>query len=139
MADDRWYEILESSIFTLVTHRANKALADKIQKTIKFTTEAQSDSSPYFPTCLIHELSQAESGKTLDGKSINAILETIEVIVYTNSKEECKLITNEITYQLKRLAFDAISMPIITKDASVCSGVCRFRRVVGADDSIVTS
>lgn len=138
MDNERWYEALESNIFTLVSHRIRKALTGKVSKTIKFTTEGQSDAVPYFPTCYIHELTPAESGNDLEGRTINAVIETIEVIVYADSKSDCKMITDEAVFQMKRLRFSVTAMPIITEDGRVSSGACRFRRVIGADDKDLT-
>lgn len=138
MDNERWYEELESNIFTLVSHRIRKALKDKVSKTIKFTTEAQSDSTPYFPTCYIHSLTPAETGNDLVGQTINAIISTMEVIVYSNDKGECTTIVNEAVFQMKRLGFSVTAMPILTEDGRVSNGVCRFRRVIGADDKDLT-
>ncbi len=135
MVDERWYEKLESSIFTVINYRVKTALTGKVSKPIRFTTTGESDSVPYFPTCYIHELTPIEAGHTLDGSTINAVTETMEIIVYTRTRDECKLIMNEAVHQMKRLRFSITAMPIHTEDGKVFSGVCRFRRLIGADDT----
>jgi len=139
MDNDRWYESVESDVFTVVTHRMKKALDGKTKKAIKFTTEGQSDAQPYFPTCYIHSLSPLETGGDLYGRSINAIISTMEVIVYSDNKKECNTIVNEAVYQMKQIGFSVTSMPILTEDGKVSNGVCRFRRVIGADDTDLTA
>ena len=138
MDNERWYEDVESRIFTVISYRMRKALAEKIAKTIKFTGEGQSDAQPYFPTVYIHSLSPQETGYDLEGKSINAIILTMEVIAYTDQKKQCTLIVNEAVYQMKRLGFSVTAMPIITEEGKVSNGVARFRRVIGADDKDLT-
>lgn len=135
MASERWYETVEENLFTVVKYRIKKALDGKVTKTIKFTTEAQSEAQPYFPTCYIHSLSPLETGEDLTGRSINAIIATVEVVTYSDNKSDCKAITNEAVYQMKRLGFSATAMPIYTEEGRVCNGVCRFRRVIGGGDT----
>lgn len=138
MDNERWYEDVESKIFTVVSYRIKKALAENISKTIKFTSEGQSDAQPYFPTVYIHALSPLETGNDLEGKSLNAVVSTFEVIAYTDNKKQCSYIVNEAVYQMKQLGFSVTAMPIITEDGKVSNGACRFRRVIGADDKDLT-
>lgn len=132
--NERWYEQVESRVLTLVRYRMQKALQGKTSKTIKFTTDGESDASPYFPTCYIHALQSVEIGGDLEGKTINAILETIEVQTYCRDRQECILIMNEAVYQMKQLAFEAMAMPIVSTTSGVATGVARFRRTIGGGD-----
>lgn len=134
MVDERWYEQLESAIYTLVSYRMKKALEGKTSKAIKFTTVGENDAAPYFPTCYIHELQPAEFGQDVEGRSVNAVIETMECIVYTRDKSECRMILDECTYQMKQLMFSITAMPIISTSSGVHNGVARFRRLVGAND-----
>jgi hypothetical protein len=63
------------------------------------------------------------------------LTETIEVIVYTKNRQQCKTIINEAVVQMKAISFDVTMMPIITTDDNVYSGVARFRRIVGSGDT----
>ena len=135
MSDERWYEQVESRILTLVRYRMQKALTGKTSKTIKFTTESESNDSPYFPTCYIHGLQPMETGGDLEGTTINAIISTMEVQVFCRDRQECWLIINEAVYQMKKLAFTVTAMPIVTTPNGVAQGVARFRRVIGAGDT----
>ncbi len=131
---DRWYEQVESRVLTLVRYRMQRALQGKTSKTIKFTSDGESDAAPYFPTCYIHALQAMETGGDLEGKTINAILETIEVQTYCRDRQECILIMNEAVYQMKQLAFEAMAMPIVSTSSGVATGVARFRRTIGGGD-----
>lgn len=135
MSNERWYENVESRILTLVRYRMQKALKDKTSKTIKFTADGESDAAPYFPTCYIHGLQPMETGGDLEGRTINALIETIEVQSFCRDRQECILIMNEAVYQMKQLAFEVTAMPIISTTNNVAQGVARFRRVIGGGDT----
>ena len=135
MSNERWYETVESRILTLVRYRMQRALSGKVSKTIKFTTDGESDDKPYFPTCYMHALQPLETGGDLEGKTVNAVIATFEVQTYCRDRQECILIMNEATYQMKQLAFEVTAMPIVNKTNGVSQGVARFRRTIGAGDT----
>lgn len=135
MANDRWYENLESTIYTLVSFRTKRDLEGMTSKPIKFTSIGENNASPYFPTCYLHELQPAEYGQDIEGSSINALMETMECIVYSRDKQECKLIVNEVVHQMKQLHFSVTAMPIMSTADNIHSGIARFRRIVGASDA----
>ncbi len=132
--DNAWFASVEAKIFNIVSYRLKKALKMS-DKDIKCTTDGQSNSTAVFPTFYLHELSPIESGQDLDNKTINAITETIEIIVYTKNRQQCKKIVNEAVVQMKALGFDITMMPIITTDQNVYDGVARFRRIIGSGDT----
>lgn len=134
MADDKWFSQLESRIFTLVSYRVKKALSTKYPK-IKYTAEGQSDSSPHFPTWYMHEIQNVETGQDLENSEINAVMQSIEIIVYAKDKKEAKEIMTESVVQMKALRYNVVAMPIITTDGNVYSNIARFRRIIGAGDS----
>lgn len=132
--DNTWFTSLEAKIFNIVSYRLKKALKMS-DKDIKCTTDGQSNSTAVFPTFYLHELSPVETGNDLENKTINALTETIEIIVYTKNRQQCKKIINEAVLQMKAISFDVTMMPIVTTDDNVYSGVARFRRIVGSGDT----
>ena len=132
--NERWYEQVESRVLTLVRYRMQRALQSKTSKTIKFTSDGESDAAPYFPTCYIHALQAMETGGDLEGRTINGMVFTIEVQTYCRDRQECIMIMNEAVYQMKQLAFEATAMPIVATTNNVANGVARFRRTIGAGD-----
>ena len=133
MASNAWFASIEARVFNTVSHRLKKAL-NMSDKDIKCTTDGQSNATAVFPTFYLHELSPIETGQDLENKTINAVTETIETIVYTKNRQQCKKIINEVVVQMKALGFDVTMMPIITTDDNVYDGVARFRRIVGSGD-----
>lgn len=132
--DNAWFASLEAKIFNIVSYRLKKALGMS-DKDIKCTTDGQSSTTAVFPTFYLHELSPMEEGNDIENKTINAVTETIEIIVYTKNRQQCKKIINEAVLQMKGISFDVTMMPIITTDDNVYSGVARFRRIVGSGDT----
>lgn len=132
--DNAWFASVEAKIFNIVSYRLKRAL-NMSDKDIKCTTDGQSNSTAVFPTFYLHELSPVEFGQDIANKTINAITETIEIIVYTKNRQQCKKIINEAVVQMKALGFDVTMMPIITTDDNVYSGVARFRRIIGSGDT----
>lgn len=132
--DNAWFASVEAKIFNIVSYRLKRAL-NMSDRDIKCTTDGQSNSTAVFPTFYLHELSPVEFGQDITNKTINAITETIEIIVYTKNRQQCKKIINEAVVQMKALGFDITMMPIITTDDNVYSGVARFRRIIGSGDA----
>lgn len=132
--DNAWFASVEAKIFNIVSYRLKRAL-NMSDKDIKCTTDGQSNSTAVFPTFYLHELSPVEFGQDITNNTINAITETIEIIVYTKNRQQCKKIINEAVVQMKALGFDITMMPIITTDQNVYDGVARFRRIVGSGDA----
>lgn len=134
MANERWFAQLESRIFTLVSYRVKKALKDQYPS-IKCTMEGESTSKPYFPTWYFHELQPAETGQDLTNNTVNAVIETIEIVVYAKARDDAKNIMTETIYQMKQIGFNITMMPVPLSDGNVYSSTARFRRIVGAGDT----
>lgn len=135
MPSATWFSEIESKVFSTVSYRLKRELRGKLSGTLKCTTDGASDSAPYFPTWYLHELEPMETGQDLTNDFVNALIETIEVQVYTKSKSECELIMDETVVQMKALHFDVTAMPIVMSNTNVFTGKARFRRVVGGGDS----
>ncbi len=132
--NNAWFASLEAKIFNIVSYRLKRSLGMS-DSDIKCTTDGQSSATAVFPTFYLHELSPVETGNDIENKTINALTETIEIIVYTKNRQQCKKIINEAVLQMKAISFDVTMMPIITTDDNVYSGVARFRRIVGSGDT----
>lgn len=91
MADNQWVFDLETNIFSNVATIAKPKLKKKY-KSMNFdtaftTVEKNLDKDPVFPTIYIHEMPGLERGADLEGTSVNAVQETIQVDVITNTKQ----------------------------------------------------
>ena len=134
MASDTWYADLESTIFTIVKFRLEKKLKIKYPK-LFCTTSSQTDAEPVFPTVFLREIQPVETGMDLENKTVNAVIESLQVDVTTNqSKKDCKIVTTEVVNQLKALKFSIVSMPVYLEEGNVFRGIVRVRRLIGNGD-----
>lgn len=103
---------------------------------LKCTTVSQ-NTVVNFPTLYLHELQPVEAGNDLDNTTVNAVLSTIEIQVWSNESEKhCKDILTAAIVEMKRLRFNVTMFPNVTTDNKIAWGVARFRRMIGAGDSL---
>ena len=132
---ENWFAEIESRVFTqisyMLTERENAPYPD-----MKCTTVSQ-NTVVNFPTMYLHELQPVEAGNDLDNTTVNAVLSTIEIQVWSNESEKhCKDILTAAIVEMKRLRFNVTMFPNVTTDNKIAWGVARFRRMIGAGDSL---
>ena len=129
--DEMWFSKIESKVITQVEYM----LAKNFPK-LKCTSVSQSTVTT-FPTLYLHELQPAEAGMDLTNESVNAIISTIEIQVWTNTTElECRNILAAAIVEMKRLGYNVTMFPNITTESKIRWGVARFRRMIGAGDEL---
>lgn len=143
MADNQWVFDLETNIFSNVVTIAKPKLKKKY-KSMNFdtaftTVEKNLDKDPVFPTIYIHEMPGLERGADLEGTSVNAVQETIQVDVITNTKQsDAKGILAIISETFKKMQFQIISMPEFKNDNEKrFRSTARFRRVIGSNERLI--
>lgn len=135
MANDNWFSEIESKVFTQLEYMLASRKDAPFPK-LKCTTVSQNEIT-YFPTLYLHELQPIEEGMDLTNKTVNAVLSTIEIQVWTNTNElDCKNILTAAILEMKRLGFNVTMFPSITTDSKIRWGVARFRRMIGSCDEI---
>lgn len=137
MVDNSWAFELGNTIFYVVKSRAEPILQKKFPD-VYITDEGETNQKPIFPTVYIHELPGLEQGQTLDGQTINAVLETIQVDISSNtSGSDVRLVTTTVANVFKELRFDAVGIPTYGKSDGIYTSTMRFRRLYGANDKIL--
>lgn len=136
MADNSWYTEIEDKLYNVIKTRIVKSLNTRTTPItgIHFTNENASNAPSAFPTVYFHELQPVETGNDLENQTVNAVLDTVEIIVYDKNRSRGKIIMTEATNQMKNLRYSVIMMPITTVYDSVYQSVARFRRTIGATD-----
>lgn len=125
-----WYSGIKDKVFTQVSYMVKKTYPKLICTTVNENTIPSK-----FPTMYLHELQPAEAGNDLTNETVNAVICTIEVMVWTNTTEtDCRQICDCITEEFKRLQFNVTMMPLVEMRNNIASGVIRFRRIVGNGD-----
>lgn len=133
--DNSWVFSLETTIFTKIKSEGLKLLKDKYPK-INFTTSSVNMGSPIFPTVYVHELAGREIGQDLTNKTINAVVESLQVEVITDtSQSDCKYIASVIGSLFKSLSFSVDSFPSFENGSSYYRTVMRVSRTFGQADT----
>lgn len=135
-SDNQWAYDLDKIIYSIVSARAKEQLVAKYP-TLFVTDEEETSSNPQFPTVYIHSLSSVEEGADLDGQTINAVRATVQVKVSTNKdSSDAREVMSAIADIFKTMRFKAIAMPEIKTSGGIYRSDARFRRIIGANDTL---
>lgn len=130
-----WYMEIEETVFSYVTFKLKKKGINVFCTTEIAKTSVDSNGNPtMFPTIYLHELQSKEVGQDLTNTSVNAVLSTIEIQVFTKSKEDNQKYCGEVAEIMKELQYNATGLPIINNMGEYYLGASRYRRVIGSAD-----
>ena len=134
--DNLWAYDIEMTVYSIVKSIAQPKLIEKYPN-VYFTTKSKSTKTPTFPTVYIHLLSAKEEGKTIDGKSINALSVTFQVDVITNKDEsEARHVMSIISEAFKDLRFGVKDFPSL-EYGDTNKSTARFQRIIGANEKLI--
>lgn len=129
---DTWFSGIESRVFTQLEYMLVKAFP-KLKGNCRTTSETMTPAK--FPTLYLHE-TQEEIGQDLTNETVNAVISTVYVRVWTNTTEkECKDILNAATKELKRFHYNVKNLPTPSFSDKIAYGEIMARRVVGDSDA----
>lgn len=134
-----WASELEARIFTIVKSSLIDNGITERYPTLRFVSPGKQYIPSDFPTVWIREIQSIEVGKDLDGTSINAVSENIQVDVISRERQISRNIMNEVVVEFKKLRFNMSFLPISTEDDLKSYCFARFNRTVGMSDSQITS
>ena len=125
---------------TVLSRLRSRGYADlrKNYPNINFTDDDRAPIDPKFPTVFYINISSAERGQTLDGKSVNALLHSVQIEVSDNSQTNAtvKAVMSKICDYMKDMRYEVVNMPFFQNTDTVFRMVARFRRTIGANDVI---
>lgn len=142
MSNATWFLDIEPKVFTLIKGKTYTKLKQKYPGILFTTIDAMPTDSTFSHTVYIHEVGGLEMGKDLEGNSVNAYECTMEVKVSVTSedsnskKTEVREITKYIASAFKQLRFEIVLMPTVEITDSAYTVPMRFRRVIGANDTL---
>lgn len=125
---------------TVLSRLRSRGYADlrKNYPNINFTDDDRAPIDPKFPTVFYINISSAERGQTLDGKTMNALLHSVQIEVSDNSQTNAtvKAVMSKICDYMKDMGYEIVNMPFFQNTDTVFRMVARFRRTIGANDVI---
>lgn len=125
---------IESQIFSLVKAKFPERVKKKYPD-LNFTTSDKSATKPKFPTVYIHLMEPQETGETLDGMYVNAVIATFQIDVSDNQNQaRADEMARETLKIMKSMRFKAITMPFHNNAGDVYRTTARYRRIIGAGD-----
>lgn len=135
--NELWFTEILPKVFTVLKVRGTERLKTKYP-TIKFVKTDSVNDVPVYPTVYLTEDQYPEIGNTIDNRYVNAVEETIQADVETNTNEnDVRIIMNEIVLQMKKMRFSVSTVPIYMSDGTNHRAVARFIRTFGADDTFL--
>lgn len=130
-----WFANIEESVLTQLDYMLAQRTDAPYPSLV--VTSANQNQVTAFPTLYIHELSPVEAGNDLNNQTINAVLETIEIQIWTNETEaECRQLMSAAILEMKRMRFNCTAFPNIQTDNKIAFGIARFRRMIGSGDTL---
>ena len=125
---------------TVLSRLRSRGYADlkKEYPNINFTDDDRAPIDPKFPTVFYINISSAERGQTLDCKTVNALLHSVQIEVSDNSQTNAtvKAVMSKICDYMKDMRYEVVNMPFFQNTDTVFRMVARFRRTIGANDVI---
>ena len=129
---DNWYADIENRVFTYVKHYIQNTYPD-----LDCTTKGYNIAPTQFPAMYLHELPSVEIGQDLDNISVNGVMSTIEIQMFSDiSENECKEMMFEAIGLMKSLRYAVTAFPDVTTNNNIAFGVARFRRAIGNGDKL---
>ena len=127
-----WWSEIEDKVYTYV-----ESYITEDYPTLNCTTKGDNIADLQMPTLYLHELPSVETGQDLNNTTVNAVISTIEIVVYTNTTEsECKQIVSKAISLMKGLRYNISAFPDVVTQNNVAMAVARFRRVIGMSDKL---
>ena len=130
-----WISDIETKV--LAKLKENGEVLKKNFPKIAFTNENESDTEATFPTVYLEELPGMERGRDLEGIKVNAYMATFQInITHNDRRYHVKSVMNNCMATMKELRFEIIGTPVYSRSDGVWTGVARFRRTIGANDTL---
>ena len=131
-----WWGQVEKRIFTRFKTKLNKELSETFPN-LYCTSTPLSTTAAKFPTAYFHMVDWSETGNDLQNTDTNAILATLQIDVKANTnKTDCETVIYQTIEVMKSMRFSLIGMPTYTASNNLFTGIVRFRRIIGQDDTI---
>ena len=125
-----WFGKIESKMITYIKYKLKEESGAPYPK-LNCTTKSENTTPTNFPTLYLHVLSPVEQAQDLENDTINSVLATVEIQVFSNqSEDEVNRIMMAAITEMKEQRWNIIMFPDPQTSNKIASGVARFRRLV---------
>uniref|UniRef100_A0AAU8B7M1 DUF3168 domain-containing protein n=1 Tax=Dulem virus 39 TaxID=3145757 RepID=A0AAU8B7M1_9CAUD len=131
-----WTSDISSIVFTRVKVQFSSTINTKYPD-LYFTNSDKTQTTSKFPTVYVHEVGSIEQGQDIDNTGINAVLSTFQIdVIDSQSQERANEVMGEVVRIMKGMRFSITAMPEFKNTDSDYRSVARFRRMIGAGDTL---
>lgn len=104
---------------------------------LNITDDDKQLEKPSFPTVFVQDIGGAEQGQDIEGKSINAVLSTIQIDVVDNAKRSnVREVMSEMIRIMKSMGYSITTTANFERTTdNTYRMVARFRRMIGYNDT----
>ena len=133
-----WIMQLPSIVFTRIKTEFSEKIKTKLKMTDNnFSTTDSQNKKAVFPFVYVNLLPAVEQGMDLEGTDINGGLFTFQIDVYDNqSQARAREVMGEVVRIMKTMRFEITAMPNFESSDDIERMTARFRRLIGALDTI---
>lgn len=131
-----WIMDIPLKVLTRLRVEGNKSLSEYYPD-LNITDDDKQLDNPSFPTVFVQDIGGAEQGQDIEGKSINAVLSTIQIDVVDNKKRSnVREVMAEMIRIMKTMGYEVVTSANFerTQD-NTYRMVARFRRMIGYNDT----
>lgn len=131
-----WIMDIPLKVLTRLRVEGNKSLSEYYPD-LNITDDDKQLDNPSFPTVFVQDIGGPEQGQDIEGKSINAVLSTIQIDVVDNKKRSnVREVMAEMIRIMKTMGYEVITSANFerTQD-NTYRMVARFRRMIGYNDT----
>lgn len=131
-----WTSDISSIVFTRIKVLFSSTIKAKYPD-LYFTNSDKTQTTSKFPTVYVHEVGSIEQGQDLNNTSINAVLSTFQIdVIDSQSQARANEVMGEVVRIMKGMRFSITAMPEFQNTESDYRSVARFRRMIGAGDTL---
>lgn len=130
-----WVFDIQTTIFSRIKAICTAKLRSKYPD-IKITQNSRDTNTSKYPTVYVHFLQPTEVGKDLDGQTVNAIYQTVQIEIFV-TQAQGMVVANEVSSVvldiMKEMRFVATMPEFQDTDANYRT-VSRYSRTIGNSD-----
>ena len=130
-----WTKNIFTSVYSRISANGRIKLQSKYPK-ITFTNSTPKSQITAFPTVIIKDLDGNDTGRTLEGNTVNATWSNIQIEVITNTNQSDADYVADVCYELisaMKYGTSTRPVPSSTQDNEY-RNIARYRRLVGQGD-----